>query len=166
MRLILVLPMLLLIAASPLTITKSAQTVSDPTGGLQPKAIPGAYVDYTVAIANPAGNLTTTVKTIQFKDAIPAQAALQVADLGLFRSGPIVFTDNLLPASGLTYIFNGLARTDDSLSFSSDGGATFTYVPVPDADGFDPNVTNIRVLLGGNQTAGTRVSLRFRVRIK
>lgn len=158
--------LLLLVAAVPLTITKTSSVVSDPTNQLFPKAIPGALVDYTITITNPLANSLTTVKTIDFKDAVPAKTKLYVADLNGNNSGPMVFTGSLIPTTGLTYSFLGRGNMSDSLSFSADNGATWTYVPSADADGCDAAVTNIRVQPSGNQTAGSNFTLRFRVMIK
>jgi len=78
-------------------------------------------------------------------DAIPTADALRRAcDLGGAGSGPVVFT-NGSPASGLTYTFTSLASTTDSIAFSNDGGATYTYTPVADANGYDSNVTHFRI---------------------
>lgn len=165
-QLLLLLSMPLLIAAAPVTITKTAVTVSDPTGQLLPKAIPGALIDYTITVSNPLANAFTTVKTVKFQDAIPARTKLRVADLGLLNSGPIVFSESLLPSSGLSYSFLGFSRSDDSVSFSADNGGTWNYVPTPDVEGCDANITHIRIRLNGNQTAGSSFSVRFRVKLK
>lgn len=158
---------LMLVAAAPLTVVKTASVVSDPTGQLFPKAIPGAVVDYTITISNPGSNFSTTVKTVTFQDEIPARTKLRVTDLGLLSgSGPVVFSESLIPSSGLNFNFLGLGRGDDSISFSSDGGATWGYTPVADAEGYDANVTHIRIRLSGNQNAGSNFSLRFRVKLK
>ncbi|OQX63498.1 MAG: hypothetical protein B5M56_02760, partial [Desulfococcus sp. 4484_241] len=73
--------------------------------------------------------------------------------------------------SGLTYTFVSLGDNTDDLEFSNDNGATYTYVPTPDADSCDSAVTNIRVnpkgqmdgASGGNQPS---FQLRFRVQVK
>lgn len=166
MRRLLPLALLFLAAAAPLTITKTSSVVSDPTQQLFPKAIPGALVDYTITIANPAANSLVTVKTIDFKDAVPAKTKLYVGDLNGNNSGPLVFIGSLIPTTGLTYSFAGRSSMADSVSFSSDHGATWTYVPSLDADGCDAAVTNIRVQPTGNQTAGSNFTLRFRVMIR
>lgn len=152
--------------AAPLTITKTSQVVSDPTGNLLPKRVPGAVVDYTISIANPLSNALTTVNGIVLTEAIPTRTQLRVVDLGLVSSGPVAFDGSLIGLSGLSYTFNSLGNTSDSIDFSADSGATWTYEPVPDAQGFDGLVTNIRIRLSGSQTAGTSASLRFRVRVK
>ena len=74
-------------------------------------------------------------------------------------------------ASGLSYTFTSLADTTDDLEFSDNGGATFSYIPTPDAEGYDPNVTDIRVRPegvflaagGGNDPSFT---VQFRVRVR
>lgn len=158
--LIRLLPMLLLTGAD-LTIVKSSAVVSDPVNLTFPKRVPGSVVDYTINVTNPNGALTT-VNGIAITDAVPANTDLRVADLGLLNTGPIVFTDGLLPPSLLAYSFSSLGRLD----FSRDNGATWTYTPVADGNGYDRQVTNIRVRLGGNQVAGSSFSLRFRVRVR
>ncbi len=55
----------------------------------------------------------------------------------------MVFTDGT-PASGITYTFGGLADPTDDMEFD-DGTLTFSYTPTPDADGYDVNVTAVRV---------------------
>ena len=72
----------------------------------------------------------------------------------------------LTTIGGLTYSYVSLSNTGDSLAFSNNNGASYTYVPVPDADGFDANVTDIRINPAGTQTAGSAFNLRFRVRVR
>ena len=162
--LIRLVPMLLLTGAD-LTIVKSSAVVSDPVNLTFPKRVPGSVVDYTINVTNPNGALTT-VNGIAITDAVPANTDLRVADLGLLNTGPIVFTDGLLPPSLLAYSFSSLGSGTDRLDFSRDNGATWTYTPVADGNGYDRQVTNIRVRLGGNQVAGSSFSLRFRVRVR
>ena len=164
--LLLIAPLALLVAASPLTVVKTSAVVSDPQNELLPKRVPGSVIDYTTTITNPNGALTT-VAGVTFSDAVPANTILSVADLGLLPgSGPVVFTDGLTPPSLLTYSYTSLGSTADRLDFSSDNGATWTYTPVADADGYDSRVTNIRVRLSGNQVAGSSFSIRFRVKVR
>ncbi len=164
-RLARLLPLVLLVAAfDPLGIVKTSAVVADPQGNLLPKRVPGAVVDYTTTISNPNG-IFTTVNGVTFSDAIPANTVLRVADLGLLNSGPVVFAEGLIP-SLLSYSFTSLGSTTDRLDFSNNNGATWTYTPVADANGYDSRVTNIRVRLGGNQVAGSTFSIRFRVRVK
>ena len=67
----------------------------------------------------------------------------------------------------MTYAFTALGSTTDDLEFSSDGGATWTYVPTPDANGVDSAVTGIRVNPKGVFNANNaQFTLRYRVRVK
>jgi len=74
------------------------------------------------------------------------------------------------PRAHSCYTFSALGSNTDDLEFSSDGGATYTYMPVPDADGFDSNVTHFRGLTGGafatsNGVNNPSFSFQFRVRV-
>jgi uncharacterized repeat protein (TIGR01451 family) len=150
----------------PLNVVKASLVRSDPINGTtNPKAIPGAVVRYQVIVTNPA---TTPVDadTIVFTDPLPPQVEMRVADLAGAGSGPVTYIDGS-PASGMTYTFVALGDFGDDIDFSSDGGATWTYVPVPDADGFDPAVDAIRVNPKGAFNANNaQFTLKFRVRIK
>ena len=157
-------------SAAALTITKTYADVSDPIDGtVLPKAIPGAVIDYTIKVSNP--NAVTVAKSIVITDSItttlPAGADYYVGDLA--GAGPVVFTDGGVAGiggSGLTYTYTSLASTTDSLSFSNDGGVTWTYVPTPDTDGYDAAVTNIRVSPSSNFAASGSFTLRLRIRVK
>ena len=156
--------------AAPLTAAKSSALVSDPiTGTVQPKRIPGALIDYNIMVENP-NSVLTTIGGVAVSDHLPAGTELYVGNLGLPGSGPIAFSDGpllgLLFGSGLTYSYGGLASGADSVAFSNNNGASYAYVPAPDANGFDANVTDIRVTPSGTQTAGSAFNLRFRVRLR
>ena len=158
------------VSAAPLTAAKSSVLVSDPiTGAVLPKRIPGALVDYNIRVDNPNSALTT-IGGVSVGDHIPAGTALYVGNLGLAGSWPVTCSDGallgLLFGSGLTYSYVSLSNTGDSLAFSNNNGASYTYVPVPDADGFDANVTDVRINPSGTQTAGSAFNLRFRVRVR
>jgi hypothetical protein len=77
-------------------------------------------------------------------DPVPTNTKLRVNDLGGACSGPVIFT-NGSPSSGLTYTFTSLSSSTDDLSFSNNGGASYTYTPTAGTDGCDANVTNIQV---------------------
>lgn len=147
----------------PLTIVKLAVVVSDPINGTSnPKAIPGAVVEYRMILTNPAPNVIDS-DTLSVTDPLPPQVSLRVADIAGVNSGPVRFIDGT-PSSGLAYTYGGLASTTDDVDFSSDNGATWTYVPTPDAGGRDPAVTDIRVHPQGSFAAGNaQFTIRFRV---
>jgi hypothetical protein len=131
-----------------LTVLKSSTLVSDPLNGTSnPKTIPGASVRYSFTATNSTAGTPDSNSTV-FTDAVPAGMKLFVGDVGAAGSGPVSFT-NGTPSSGLSYAFTSLASTTDGLSFSNNGGTSYTYTPVPDASGHDANITHVRVALTG-----------------
>jgi len=59
------------VLAAALTATKTSKIISDPlNGATNPKMIPGAVVEYCVAVANAAGSATAT--NVSVSDALPA----------------------------------------------------------------------------------------------
>jgi uncharacterized repeat protein (TIGR01451 family) len=159
-----------LASAAPLTIVKAFSTISDPQRNLLPKAIPGAEIDYTITITNPAANVFSNVSCVTFEDAIPARTMIRVADLQLVSRGPIEVLDGSLLGTGLigsnlTYTYRGLGDTTDSLDFSADNGRTWDYLPVDQGGGYDQRVTNLRIRLAGNQAPSSTIRIRFRVQL-
>jgi hypothetical protein len=143
---------------------KSTQVLSDPINdGSDPKAIPGARMLYTITITN-QGLGEADNHSLIAGDIIPAGSALFAGDINGPDSGPVIFEDGV-PASGVTYSYGGLSDTTDDLAFSCDGGATFTYIPLPDSEGFDPNITNLTINPGGVfQGAGDGSNRAFTIR--
>jgi hypothetical protein len=146
-----------------LTVVKASTVYSDPFNGTtNPKAIPGAFVNYIVTVSNTgAGSVDTD--TMVIVDPIPANTDLFVGDLGGVGSGPVAFLDGA-PSSGLTYTFTSLASAVDDVGFSNDGGATYTYVPTPDGNGVDPTVTHIRINPKGTFVGNSGFQIVFRIR--
>ena len=151
---------------------KSVQTFSDPVNNeTNPKAIPGAVMLYTIAVTN-QGVAAADAGTVVITDPIPANTALFVGDIDGAGSGPVLFTDGTPPHdSGLSYTFISLDSTTDDVDFSNDGGSTYTYVPVPDGDGFDTNVTHLRINPKGTFKAASggdipTFDIKFKVRVK
>jgi uncharacterized repeat protein (TIGR01451 family) len=157
------------IIAPELVVLKSMVTLSDPVNGpVNPKAIPGATVIYTIMVTNRGGAPVDT-DTVVIVDPVPADTDLFVGDVGGPGSGPVAFVDGS-PTSALTYTFTSLGSATDDVDFSSDGGASFGYTPVPDAGGFDPAVTHMRLNPKGQLPAATAggnpsFSVSFRVRV-
>jgi uncharacterized repeat protein (TIGR01451 family) len=149
---------------------KTSTTLTDPVNGAtNPKAIPGATVLYTLNATN-QGTGATDADTVVITEAISANTAVFVGDLGAAGSGPVSFVDNAT-ISGLSYTFTSLASTTDDLEFSNDGGSTYTYVPTADTDGFDSTVTHLRLNLKGtfNAASGGNTPsflLTFKVRVE
>jgi len=143
------------IALGPdLLVTKQVATVIDPINNTSnPKAIPGAEILYTVTIANQGAGLVDNDSVI-VTDSIDAGLCMKVTDLGVAGSGPVAFQDGT-PSSNLSYSFVSLGSATDDLEFSSDGGASFTYVPTANGLGCDPAITDIRILPQGIFAADT-----------
>lgn len=146
-----------------LNLVKTSSLFSDPVNGTtSPKAIPGAFVDYTVTLSN-QGIGQVDSGTVEITDPVPANTSLFV-DTG--SGAPIVFVDGT-PSSGLTYNY----VTDLRFSNNAGGAAPFNYTPVPDAQGFDPLVTGFQIVFGGamNGSSGAgdpSFNIVFRVRIE
>ncbi len=152
-----------------LTHLKSVAVLSDPLNNTtNPKSIPGAMQVYTLRITNQgAGSVDSN--TVAIVDAVPANTALFVQDLGAAGSGPVAFT-NGTPTSALTYAFAGLGNGGDDLEFSDNGGTSWTYTPVANASGCDPAVTHIRVrpkgtMAGASGAGNPFFEVRFSVRV-
>lgn len=156
-------------SAPKVSLQKQLLTLSDPVNGnTNPKSIPGAVVQYTLTASN-AGNRNTDTDSLELIDGIPANTILFVNDLG-GGIGPVQYTDGS-PGSGLTYTYTSLSATTDDVSFSDDGAASFSYIPVPDANGFDSAVTHIKISPKGQflqqQPSGTpSFDVKFRVKIQ
>ena len=157
------------VTAGPLlAVAKQSQTYSDPVNNLtNPKSIPGAEKTYIVTVTNQGAGAVDS-NSVMIVDKIPANTQMFVGNLGGAGSGPVSFT-NGSPSSALTWTFTALNSTTDDLDFSSDNGATWTYVPTPDVNGYDAAVTDIRMrpkgLMPGQGVGSPNFQLRFRVRV-
>jgi uncharacterized repeat protein (TIGR01451 family) len=151
-------PIVLLLPS--ITFLKTVQTDSDPiNGAINPKAIPGAAVLYTLQAIN-FGPASPDEGSLVITDPIPANTSLFVGDLG--QGNPVLFTD---------VMSSGFVLGDVNVSYSADADCSdFSYVPTPDADGYDADVCQLRVGMNGIFNASDGVSnpsfsLQFFVRI-
>lgn len=147
----------------PLTVVKLALVHSDPINGtVNPKAIPGAIVEYRVIVTNPGSPVDSD--SVVVGDPVPVQTGFRIADINGegSGSGPIRFSDSTTVPSGLNFSYPA------DVAFSSNNGASWDYVPSdPDGDGIDPDVTDIRVNPKGLFNGGNaQFTISFRVRIK
>jgi uncharacterized repeat protein (TIGR01451 family) len=132
------------VGSPSLIVLKAAATLDDPINGTSsPMPIPGATIRYQIVITN-TGAGTVDTDSLIITDPLPANMSFVVANYDGSTAGPLRF-ENGSPASGLSYSFAALDDTGDDIDFSDDGGVTFDYEPVADANGVDPAVTNIRV---------------------
>lgn len=112
----------------------------------------------------------TDTGTVEVLDPVPTNTASFVGDIDGVCSGPVKFVDGTY-ASGLTYTLTSLSSSTDNVDFSNNGGTTYSYTPVPDADGFDSNVTDLRINPKGvfNGSSGgidSSFDVKFRVRVE
>ncbi len=148
-----------------LVISKTSQVVSDPyRGATNPLRVPGSIQLYTVLVRN-TGPGTVDSNTLVITDPIGTDSAIYVSTVS---GNPVVFTDGTAPnQSGLVYVY----ATSVTYSNQVGGGAPFNYTPVPDANGFDPNVRGIRIAPTGvmNAAAGAttpQFTIQFRIRVQ
>jgi uncharacterized repeat protein (TIGR01451 family) len=141
-----------------LEISKVSTVISDPLNGTtNPKAIPGAVVEYTITVRN-VGAGTVDASSIVLLDVMPAGMAFAVGT-------PVTFT-NGSPASGLN-TFN--ANTMVTYSQVAGGVAPYTYTPT---GSYDANVRGIRIAPTGTMAAATSgtaqpsFTIRFRAQVR
>jgi uncharacterized repeat protein (TIGR01451 family) len=148
--------------------TKTVSVLSDPLNGItNPKSIPGAEVLYAITVANTgAGRVDSN--TLLIADRIPANTMLYVGNLGGTPAGPVTWSDS---GSGLAFTYTSAASATDDVEFSKDGGVTWTYTPVPDANSYDAAVTDLRLSPKGRMAAWSGAgpypsfTLSFKVRL-
>jgi hypothetical protein len=123
-----------------LLVSKLYSLLADPYNGVtNPKAIPDADVQYTIGVVNRASGSPDTGTLVVSEDIDPGLRLCVSATC--LAGGPIVLDTSgspVPPGVGL-----GTVR------YSNDGGATYVYVPIPDADGFDTTVDAIEITMSG-----------------
>ena len=147
-----------------LIITKTSQVISDPyRGAANPLRVPGSVQLYSIIVRN-SGAGTVDNDSIVITDPIAANVAMYVSTAS---GDPVAFVDGSAPnQSGLA--FNYAANV--SYSNQAGGGPPYTYTPVPDANGFDPNVHGVRIaptgpMNGAVGAASPQFTIQFRVRV-
>ncbi|MEN9718006.1 MAG: hypothetical protein RIQ99_884 [Pseudomonadota bacterium] len=144
----------LALSPAPVPTASVATTVqSDGSNTANFKAIPNALIKANAIVTN-TGPGTADANSTVFSVAIPANTKFYLGDIGTVGGGPVNFTQGTT-TSGLTYTYTSLTSTTDSLDFSSDAGASWTYTPTVDAQQGDAAITNIRVKLTGTFATGT-----------
>jgi uncharacterized repeat protein (TIGR01451 family) len=129
-----------------LRIEKTSSIVSDGISVVNPKALPGAVIEYRITVFND-GTSTIDSSSIFIMDVMPAL----VAAYALTASGPpVTFVEGANP-SGLSFTY----ANDVDWSNQLGGGPPFTYSPSPDGEGYDDAVTGIRVNPKGTMAASS-----------
>jgi uncharacterized repeat protein (TIGR01451 family) len=98
------------VLAAALTATKTSRVISDPfNGSTNPKMIPGAVVEYCIAVANAAGSATAT--GISVSDALPGETTYD-ASFGIKLNGTVTAGScNADGASGGSYASGTVSGT-------------------------------------------------------
>ncbi|WP_417621526.1 hypothetical protein [Parasphingorhabdus sp.] len=125
------------VAAADISVFKSSRVVSDPLGSANPKAIPGAVIEYCISVANGAGSASATGVTIT--DTLPA-------DIG---GNGITFVDGSILVDATAVINAGPPQTQTCTGGVA--GGTFA----------DPTVSGTL----SDVTAGTNRAMIFRVTV-
>jgi large repetitive protein len=128
-----------------LRIEKSSKIISDPVSSINPKAIPGAIVEYRIRVWN-EGTAPIDTNSIIVEDRLPDLETFVATGSG----PPLTFIDGSR-SSGLTYNY----ATNVSWTNALGGGAPYSYLPVPNGDGFDEAVTGFRINMQGIMAAGS-----------
>ncbi|WP_298302733.1 hypothetical protein [uncultured Erythrobacter sp.] len=106
------------VAGAVVTVVKSSRIVSDPVNGAtNPKAIPGATIEYCIAVTNAAGAADATAVTVN--DDLPADVTFTPG------SGIIVNGTATIDSSGPTPVATCSGGTDEEggdASFTAGGG--------------------------------------------
>ena len=133
------------IGAAAITVTKTSLVINDPVNGAtNPKAIPGATVEYTVTIANAAG-ASAAATSIQVSDSLNAE----------ITAGTLAFDANGYGAA------QGIQVTSPNIS----GGAATPLSNAADADQGD-FTTNVVTVSGIALAPGETATVTFRVVIQ
>lgn len=126
-----------------LQITKVSSIISDPINGTtNPRAIPGAVIQYLITVTN-IGTGPVDSGTVIITDPLPTTVSMYVSGT------PVTFTDGS-PSSGLA-----LTTANVTYSKATGGGTPFSYTPVPNGNGYDSLVTGLRIAPTGIMSAAT-----------
>ncbi len=146
------------VSTAILVIQKTSTVISDPVNGTaNPKAIPGAIIEYAITVRN-EGNRAVDSNRLEILDLMPAEMA--------FVPGTTVTFTNGSTSSGLN-TFNAAAM----VRYASTSGTAgpFTYTPTGVAD---VNVRTIRIAPTGSMAAASSATsqpsftIRFRARLE
>lgn len=148
-----------------INVAKSSFILADGISAANPKALPGAEVQYSVNIVN---NLDAPdSNSLLITDILPANIDLFVGD---FAAGAPYALVEGSPPCGFAVPFASLSSSSDAINFLDGTGSVVT--PAPDADGFDSNVRSIEIMPTGQLSAfsgsGSQPNcvLNFKARIK
>lgn len=105
------------VAGAVITVVKSSRIISDPVNGVSAdaKAIPGAVIEYCIAVSNAAGAATAT--SVNVADDLPADVTFTESDFGIWVDGDAV-------VSGGTATCSNGSDGEGTTAFYTAGGGT------------------------------------------
>ena len=138
-------------ANASLTIVKSSTIVSDPiNSSINPKAIPGAIVAYTLTVAN-TGPSTVERNSVLIIDTLPAQLSVGTAASPTFTQGS--------PTSALTFT----SSTDIAFSNSTTAPTKYSSCTYTPTASYDTNVHFICLNPKGTMAGSTGTPPSFSI---
>ena len=157
-----------------IALNKTVKVISDPINlTVNPKAIPGAELTYTIKAVN-TGRGKSDDTSIIIEDEIPENSELYISNLSCNNSdpeftlinnnnGPVCFLTGITPnESGLSLDFASIKDVDDKIWFAK-ADRDFNYEP-DDTTEYDSAIRFIRIKLVGelnNQTKGSTDEPKF-----
>ena len=119
-------------------LSKTSVTIYDPINlDVNPKAIPGALLQYNISARN-EGLGKTDENSIAIADVVPANMKLCISTIG--QCTTIGFVDGTVSST----------LSLGTVEYSNNNGTDFLYTPTADAEGFDIDVTNVQIKLNGS----------------
>lgn len=152
----------LTIEPKPVTATITSASTWDPvSGATNPRVLPSAKVRTTIALSNPD---IVAIDAASLVIDVPTANKTAIALDGDGTSGQVVQTT--AGGSGLTLSYGGPSASNDNVEFSSDGGATFTYMPVAGSASSQAAVTTVRLKPQGSMAPGSTFTISLPYAIK
>ncbi|MEP3420974.1 MAG: hypothetical protein ABJN35_04510 [Erythrobacter sp.] len=141
------------VAGALVSVVKTSRIISDPVNGTDnPKAIPGAVIEYCIAVSNAADAATATAVTVS--DDLPADVAFAENDFGIFVNGSAT-----VDSSGAIPVATCTIDTVNDTDGEATGDAVFTE------DGGTAGADEIEASLDDLPASTTR-SVYFQVTIR
>ena len=137
-----------------LGVTKTSAPFVTTAGDPNRFNVPGADVAYSLTVTNSNSSpidLNATVLT----DILPSTVIFRNSDYD--DAGPLTTNFEFLAGS------SGLTIAAANLTYSNNGGTSYTYSP---AAGYDTNVNAVRINPQGTMAANSSFTIRFRTQIK
>ncbi|MFI4920849.1 MAG: hypothetical protein ACHQAZ_04310, partial [Gammaproteobacteria bacterium] len=129
-----------------LLIVKSVSVSADTTGNAIKHSLPGATMQYSIQVQN-NGRGTVDSGTLVISDPVPTNTILSLP-----AKPPFTFTDGST-SSGL-----GVSVNDGSISYSNNGGSSYTYTPACTRPCTDATITNFKITFNGVMNGKTGAS--------